>query len=143
MIRRVTYENIGRALAFIRADLNRSPLERVVLPAEVDAKSDWNLLPPIVKHFLALGQTASERVRKYLQDYVEPHESDRMAEGFIQRYKIVRAQGREPSQIFQQMIVFAGGATGDVEGDAAALAIVTHFFSTCQIFERPPAEQSP
>jgi hypothetical protein len=35
------------------------------------------------------------------------------------------------------LLIFAGGATGDPDREVAALAIVTHFFSTCQIFEQP------
>ncbi|MBV8795883.1 MAG: hypothetical protein JO136_13205, partial [Hyphomicrobiales bacterium] len=38
MIRRVTYENIGRALTYIRADIARSPLETIPLPTPVDEK---------------------------------------------------------------------------------------------------------
>jgi hypothetical protein len=137
MIRNVTYANIGQALAFIRADVERSPLEPVALPPDLYSKIAWNLLPSTSKHFLAIGQTAAERVRQYLRDFVEPEESDRMAQGFSDRYIMLRSDGLEPAQIFQQMLIFAGGGTADIIRDTAALAIVAHFFSTCEIFDRP------
>jgi hypothetical protein len=140
MLRRVTYENIGRALAFIRADITRSPMETLELPPDADTKITFNLLPETARHFLKLGISAASRVRRYLLDHAEPHEAERMAEGFSSRYRALRAQGAEPSEIFKQLLIFAGGATGDPDREAAALAIVTHFFTTCEIFERPPLE---
>jgi len=140
MIRRVTYANIGRALTFIRADAGRAPAEIIGLPASVEQKITFNLLPPAVRQFLMVGQTASERVRQYLLHHAEPHEADRMAEGFRQRYKALISEGADPGEAFQKLCVFAGGASMDPEREAAALAIVTHFFSLCEIFETPPAE---
>jgi hypothetical protein len=142
MIRNVTYANIGRALAFIRADIARSPLEPVLLPPPVQMKVEWNLLCHATRHFLAIGQIAAEKVRQYLRSYVTPEEAQRMADGFTQRYKALSADGFEPDQIFGQMVIFAGGTMEDTERNAAALAIVAHFFSTCEIFERPPEEAS-
>jgi hypothetical protein len=138
MIRNVTYVNIGRALAFIRADITRSPLEPILLPPPVQAKVKWNGLCPMTRQFLEIGQIGSENVRQYLRSNIEPEESERMAEGFSNRYTALGAEGCEPDHIFRQMVIFAGGATGDTSRDAAALAIVAHFFSTCEIFERPP-----
>jgi hypothetical protein len=141
MIRRVTYENIGRALAFIRADSTASPTELIPLPPDINTKIAFNILPASVRHFLTVGSTSADNVKNYLLARAEPDEADRMAEGFSRRYAEVKAEGAEPAQIFQQMVVFAGGATGEPDREAAALAIVTHFFTTCEIFERPPAER--
>jgi hypothetical protein len=142
MIRRVTYENIGRALAFIRADITQSPTASVPLPPDVDKKVAFNELPNSVRHFLTVGTTAADRVRRYISDHAEPDEASRMAEGFSARYRTLRGEGAEPADAFRELVIFAGGAHGDPDRDAAALAIVTHFFSTCEIFERPPEAEA-
>jgi hypothetical protein len=141
MIRRVTYENIGRALAFVRADSTDSPTALIPLPPDMGKKITFNLLPDSVRYFLTIGATSADRVKSYLLAHAEPDEADRMAEGFSRRYVMIRGDGAEPAETFQQMLIFAGGATGQPDREAAALAIVTHFFTTCEIFERPPVEQ--
>ena len=138
MIRRTTYENIGRALAFIRADITRSPLESIPMPTAVDAKVCFNLLPDSVRQFFAISVAGAKRVEKYIEDRADPGEGARMAAGFTARYRALRDEGAEPAQAFKQLLIFAGGADGDPDRESAALAIVTHFFSTCQIFDQPP-----
>jgi hypothetical protein len=49
MTRRATYENIGRALAHIRANITRSPTEPVPLPHDVGAKVAFNMLPDTLR----------------------------------------------------------------------------------------------
>jgi hypothetical protein len=138
MIRQATYQNIGRALAHIRADINRSPLEVIPLPTAVEKKVAFNLLPDTVRYFFSISIAASKHVERYIQDQADPMEGARMAEGFINRYRKLRSEGAEPREAYQKLLIFAGGATGDPDRDVAALAIVTHFFATCQIFEQPP-----
>lgn len=137
MIRRATYENIGRALAYIRADINRSPLEAIPLPTAIEKKVTFNMLPDSVRHFFGISAAAAKRVEKYIEDQADPNEGARMAEGFTAHYRLLRSAGAEPAEAFKQMLIFAGGATGDPDREVAALAIVTHFFTTCQIFEQP------
>ena len=138
MIRRATYQNIGRALTYIRADITRSPLEAVPLPTAAEEKVSFNMLPDTVRLLFSISIAAAKRVEKYIEDQADPDEGARMANGFTARYRYLRSEGAEPAEAFQQLMFFAGGATGDPDRDVAALAIVTHFFSTCQIFEQPP-----
>ena len=138
MIRRATYENIGRALAYIRGDIARSPLESIPLPTAIDTKVAFNMLPDSVRHFFGISAASAKRVGKYIADRADPDEGARMAAGFTARYRLLRSEGAEPAEAYQQLLIFAGGATGDPDREVAALAIVTHFFSTCQIFEQPP-----
>ncbi|WP_129221957.1 ABC-three component system protein [Lichenibacterium ramalinae] len=142
MIRRVTYANIGRALAFIRGDTTESPVSALSLPPDVEEKLAHNFLSGKVRHFLAIGGLGANRVREYIKDRADPDEAARMAEGFSARYRVLRDNGAEPADAFNKLLQFAGGGSGDVERDAAALAIVTHFFTTCEIFERPPEDQA-
>jgi hypothetical protein len=138
MIRRATYQNIGRALAYIRGDLNRSPLEPIPLPTAMEKKVAFNMLPDNARHFFSMGAAAAKQVEKYIENQADPGEGARMAAGFAALYRSLRSEGTEPAQAFQQLLIFAGGATGDLDREVAALAIVTHFFATCQIFEQPP-----
>lgn len=143
MVREVTYANIGRALAAIRREDAVSPFEPVALPPKVQLKADYNGLSSAAKRFLSLGQTGADSVRRYLKDQVDPSEAERMADGFRDRYRTVVEDGAEPDAAFGKMLRFAGGGSTDPGRDAAALAVVAHFFSTCEIFNRPPAEWQP
>ncbi len=137
IVRRTTYENIGRALAFIRADITRSPLEPIPLPTKVEKKVAFNVLPDSVRHFFTISTAAAKRVETYIQSQADPLEGARMAAGFTARYQALRDEGVEPADAYKQLLIFAGGADGDPDREVAALAIVTHFFTTCQIFEQP------
>lgn len=138
MVRAVTYANIGRALAFIRSGAVQETGGPIKLPASVEEKIEFNVLPVSARHFLGIGQLGSDRVRQYLHDYIDPNESQSMADAFRDRFYDLRARGTEPKEMFQELLAFAGGATGDTDRDSAALAIVTHFFALCEIFETPP-----
>lgn len=138
MVRRITYENIGRALTYIRADLPRSTLESIPLPTAIDAKVAFNMLPDSVRHFFSISVAAANRVEKYIEGQADPGEGARMAAGFTARYRALVAEGAEPAEAYEQLLIFAGGAQGNPDREAAALAVVTYFFSTCQIFDQPP-----
>ena len=143
MVRHVSYTSIGRALAFVRGHDAGGPLEPVPLPPKVAVKAEYNRLSTAAKRFLALGQTGADSVRRYLRDQVDPSEAQRMADGFKDRYRTVTTEGAEPDAAFGEMLGYAGGGTVDVAREAAALAVVAHFFSTCEIFDRPPADWQP
>ncbi|MFY8095253.1 MAG: ABC-three component system protein [Niveispirillum sp.] len=134
---RITYANLGRALTLIRRAIATDPNEPVPLSADLVTKMTFNALSNATRHFLSIGQTGVAKVEEYLHDQPDPEEPERMAQGFKARYAECVTAGLEPDQTFKEMVVFAGGVTGDAERDTAALAIVTRFFVTCQIFEIP------
>ena len=134
---RITYANLGRALTSIRRAIATDPNEPVPLSADLATKVTYNALSNATRHFLAIGQTGVAKVEEYLRDQPDPEEPERMAQGFKARYAECVASGLEPDQTFREMVLFAGGGSGEAERDTAALAIVTRFFVTCQIFEIP------
>jgi hypothetical protein len=138
---RVTYENIGRALSVLKVEIAALSGDPVPLPPDVHRKMEWNALSSANRHFLSLGQIGAERVRRFLMDQVVPPEAERMAAGFRARYEECRHAALEPDETFRQMLIFAGGATGRSDRDVSSLAIVAHFFSTCEIFEVPEVTQ--
>lgn len=136
---KITYANLGRALASIRRAIATDPNEPVPISADLATKVTFNLLSDATRYFLSIGQTGVTKVEQYLQDQPDPEEPERMAQGFKSRYAECVARGLEPDQTFREMVVFAGGGTGEPERETAALALVTRFFVTCQIFEIPVA----
>ncbi len=96
------------------------------------------MLPDSVRYFFGISAAAAKRVEKYIEDRADPEEGARMAAGFTARYHLLRSEGAEPDEAYRQLLIFACAATGDPDREIAALAIVTHFFATCQIFEQPP-----
>jgi hypothetical protein len=124
----------------IRGEISTVPFVSIELPSTVEKKIEFNILPQAAHHFLGIGQLGADQVRKYLADKVDPLEAERMVDGFKNRYSELKLMGEEPATAFQQLLIFAGGATGEVEREAAALAIVTYFFSACEIFEQPPED---
>lgn len=139
---KVNYENLGRALSSIRRAISTDPWEPVPLSASLTAKVEYNFLSVATRHFLSLGQAGVPKVENYLASQADPEEAERMAEGFKQRYAECVASGLEPEATFGEMVIFAGGGTGQPDRDTAALAIVTRFFVTCQIFEIPVVSDS-
>ena len=134
---KITYANLGRALTSIRRALATDPNEPVPISADLATKVAFNMLSDATRHFLSIGQTGVSKVEQYLKDQPDPEEPERMAQGFKARYAECVAMGLEPDQTFREMVVFAGGGTGEPQRETAALAIVTRFFVTCQIFEIP------
>lgn len=134
---RITYANLGRALTLIRRALATDPNEPVPLSADLATKVAFNALSDATRHFLSIGQSGVPKVEEYLRDQPDPEEPERMAQGFKARYAECVVSGLEPDRTFREMVIFAGGGTGEAERDTAALAIVTRFFVTCQIFEVP------
>lgn len=134
---RITYANLGRALTQIRRAIATDPNEPVPLSADLTTKVTFNVLSNATRHFLSIGQTGVAKVEEYLRDQPDPEEPERMAQGFKARYKECMTSGLEPDKIFGEMVIFAGGGSAEAERDTAALAIVTRFFVTCQIFEIP------
>jgi hypothetical protein len=134
---RITYKNLGRALSLIRRAIATNPNEPVPLSADLAVKVAFNALSDPTRHFLSIGQSGVQKVEEYLRDQPDPEEPERMAQGFKARYAECVTSGLEPDDTFREMVIFAGGGTGEAERDTAALAIVTRFFVTCQIFEIP------
>ncbi len=134
---RITYANLGRALTLIRRAIATDPNEPVPLSADLATKVTFNALSDATRHFLSIGQTGVTKVEEYLRDQPDPEEPERMAQGFKARYAECLTSSLEPDHIFREMVIFAGGGTGEAERDTAALAIVTRFFVTCQIFKVP------
>lgn len=124
-------------------------LERAVLhvmaseagPSEPDA-----LLPPrekIARNRLSSrsetlvlhGMMASSLVKKYINTSTDARLAGRLKNGLGREYERNRREGLAGDELFDAMVRFVGG-TGDFARDAAGLAVLVHFFESCEVFEK-------
>jgi hypothetical protein len=136
-VSRITFNGIGRVLAFIKQSQGLDVLRPIERSADFDRKIEHNALSRPTAHFLHLGQAGEYRVGEYLSRKVKPNEADDIVRAFKTRYEQLRSAGHLPDKIFAELVIFAGGVTGDMEIDASALAVVAHLFAKCEVFERP------
>lgn len=123
--------------------LQPEPMTADVKPVPA-AKLQYNQLSEAAATLLKAGMTRSEIVRKYLRGLADQTRYDRVAAAFRQRYQELRSEGRAPDDILAMLQKFiAGNAVPSPAHQAATLAILAFFFEACEIFERPPGEESP
>ncbi len=105
-------------------------------------KLEMNALSDDVAAFLRLGMIKSSFVAQYFASYPDPRYGDALAFQFKEKYIELRELGVDPDGIFWELRGYAGAndATSDRE-QAAALAILAHFFEECDIFERPDDDE--
>jgi hypothetical protein len=88
--------------------------------------------------------TRTEIVKKYLRGLSDQTRYDRVAAAFRLRYQELRNEGRSPDDILTSLQKFiAGTSVPSLSHQAATLAILAFFFEACEIFERPPSDESP
>ena len=84
---------------------------------------------------LRLGRRREPLVEAFLDRYPDPSLGEEIAEGFRERYRVLKDEGRPPEEIFIALQDFAGGMSGTAARQAAVLAVLSYFFERCDIFE--------
>lgn len=101
-----------------------------------------NRLSSEVEKLLELGYSKSHMVARFFESYTpNPTLGDEVADTLRTTYDYWKGVGLEPDEIFaelQQAVNWTNQA--QVPQQVAALAILAHFFESCDIFERPPEE---
>jgi hypothetical protein len=102
-----------------------------------------NALSSAVQDFLTVGSRKSKLVKKFFDEYFDPELGDRIAKAFRSRYDELRDQKIIGDAAFSELWQFAGGGAqrGNVEKEAAVLAILAFLFEECEIFEAPPRKE--
>jgi len=106
----------------------------VDLRAPAVQKAEINGLNRDTQHFLQLGRLRTATVDSYIRRWVAPGVADRIAEALAARYRDLRVRGHSPNAVFAEMLRDLEGTS--TQTMSAALAVLSYFFDTCDIFER-------
>jgi hypothetical protein len=134
-MRSVRFEDIEQILQHIMAD--EAPAVADLRPVPQD-KLEANKFSDDVQNFLVLGMRKSHLVGDFFKKHSNPRYGDALAYQFSKKYIAFKQTGLNSDEIFWELRGFAGAndANSDKE-QAAALALLAHFFEECDIFERP------
>jgi len=86
--------------------------------------------------FLRIGRRKSALVDTFFRKSPRPDLGERIAEAFRMRYAELKAFGLPADTIFKHLQDYAG-FNGEPKRQGAALAVLTYFFDSCDIFEDP------
>ena len=107
------------------------------------SKLAYNMLSDAVGHLLRAGMTRAPLVRKFFELQGVHTRRDRIAEAFKAKYQDLRAAGLGPNLIFHELHKFASGdLLPDPQRQSATLAVLAFLFEDCEIFERPPDDET-
>ena len=100
-------------------------------------KVEINRLSRNTEILIQAGRRKSLLVGDFFARFPDPQYGDGVVERFQAKYQELRAEGREPDQIFADLMIFAGGdRVADTGHQAAVLAVLAYLFDQCDIFER-------
>jgi hypothetical protein len=119
-------------------------LARQALPAAVDIrppppdKLDYNGFSEAVRMLITLGMRTSPHVQQLFQPrFYDPTARDRIAAAFRYKYAELRAAGRFPDEIYDELRTWVGGlGVKSASRDVAIYGILSYFFEECDIFLR-------
>jgi hypothetical protein len=130
----------------VMADL--VPIIEMLERMEPDA-NDPPLTPPSVQKLeknalstesallLRMGRRKTSLVESFFRKSPRPDLGERIAEAFRARYAELKLMDLPADTIFRHLQDYAGMSGGDPKRQGAALAILSYFFESCDIFEDP------
>ena len=124
-IRGIVQQNVPQVTEFL-----------VIPPDEKIAK---NQLSDASRKLLVMGLMQSKEVKQYLQDMEQLDAGfiDRLVNGFKSKYIDLSGDEQLNSDaIFETLLNFACGNASDFATRAAGLALLSHLFETCEVFEK-------
>ena len=117
------------SLARADPDVASPPLEPPSL-----LKIEKNGLSAEAGALLQIGRRKSGLVSTWFKRGSRPDLGERIAQSFRERYALLKILGHSADSIFWNFQEYAG-AKGDPQRQGAALAVITYFFDSCDIFE--------
>ncbi len=120
------------------------PPDSVDLALVPVSKLTHNGLPMHWQMFVRSGWANAPIVESYFARHPDPLKGDQVGTLFIQRYQSLKAQNLMPGNIMTALLELVTGL-GPVppQNQVAAQALLTHFFESCDIFEREPVASQP
>ena len=104
-------------------------------PAEKIAK---NNLTNYIHELIVIGLSHSHEVKKYIkgQSKLDEEYPERLKKGFRVEYDRLVRDGIKGDALFESMLEFSSGGNANSKYRAAGLAVLTHLFELCEIFEK-------
>lgn len=107
-----------------------------VIPPEL--KIAKNNLTQVSRTYISMGLSRSPEVERFLVNMAQLVDSEfpeRLKNGFKQKY-LELSKDSSGDELFMDMLEFANSGRSDFKQQAAGLAILTHLFHLCEIFEK-------
>jgi len=104
-----------------------------------DEKIERNKLSDTTRQLIAMGLMQAHQVKAYLE-HVEQIDSgfiQRLIGGFQEKYRtLIQDRQLNTDAVFEELLNFASSNGGDFKTRAAGLALLSHLFETCEVFEK-------
>lgn len=99
-------------------------------------KIDKNKLSVENANLIAMGMTRVKQVKDYLNTNPDVNFSERLRTRLTEYYNKEKEEESDPNVIFSNMLTYMSEESTDLKKQASALAVLTYFFETCDIFEK-------
>ncbi len=86
--------------------------------------------------YIQMGMAKVRLVDQYLNQYVDENFSDRLRNGFVNKYNELKEDGLNGNEIFYIMLDFAWHHEVELLKKAAGLAVLVYYFERCEILEK-------
>jgi len=115
--------------------MQTSPSFYLLPPAE---KIEKNNLTESTYKLIVMGLSLSREVGKYIesQSKLDDDYPERLKKGFRKEYDRLVDSGITGDALFESMYEFSSGHNYDSKRRVAGLAILTHLFELCEVFEK-------
>lgn len=104
-----------------------------------DEKIHKNRLSNATRQLIAMGLMQAQQVKAYLGqvEQVDPGFILRLIGGFQEKYKMLtQSDELTTDAVFEELLNYASSNGGDFKTRAAGLALLSHLFETCEVFEK-------
>lgn len=133
----VTFVELGVAIkAIMSSEVMKTTGSFQVTPP--NEKISKNNLTAHSHNLIVQGLSRSHQVSRYISDQSKLDEDypKRLIKGFRDEYDKLVQDGLEGDDLFKGMLAFACGGITNFDHMAAGLAILSHLFELCEVFER-------
>ena len=97
-----------------------------------------NGLSSAIEKMVLIGMTQVKQVASFVENMtaVDANFSNTLVNGFVTEYKRLYAAGIRGDDLFEQLIEFSCGCSGDFKQRAAGLSVLVYLFEKCDVFEK-------
>lgn len=102
------------------------------------AKIAKNGLSNPVERMVLIGMTQVKQVANFVEQItaIDSDFTNRLINGFVLEYKRLHEAGIRGDELFEQLIEFSCGGSGDFKQRAAGISVLVYLFEKCEVFEK-------